>query len=466
MSSYSMTPETTTSTVSRHWWTSRRLMMIVFLIALIVASIALVGTPEETLLLALDGNNGHTQWSMPAPMGIGQRGIGIPTAVNGRLYVSVVTPPASNSLLPNYGWELRALDSASGARVWTFTPDPKQFGKVAAEITASFGAIVTQDTVYVTLVALDYQVWLVALDVQTGQVKWAHSDLYFNDSGFRGLAGLILNYAQYSKYTVVGDKVFALLRAEDDDDPDAPTTTTALTLIALNAQTGETLWSKPITLDNSKADKVVETMVATETDVYLSIDKTYVYDAATGDLKQTEDAALVFITSNTIYQQHELTLTATDRATGQQRWQYTPPANTGCMRFTVNEQTLYAFCARGEDDSVKLDDAAKKLPANWTNFLLALDVQTGAERWRKPIAENLFTVVGQVPATYGDRVVVVGGALGELRVVALTSSGDEAWSYHLERGYDLAVSDGNRVFVTDTRPRWRGWLAWLNPAWR
>ena len=463
MNSYGTAQAMSASSAKPRWWQNRRVGAVVMLVVLIAASLALVGTPDETLLLALDGNSGRAQWSMPAPVGVNEKEIGIPVAANGRLYVSVVTPPASNMLLPRYRWELRSLDAATGALKWTFTPESGTFGTLAAEITAAFAPVATADTVYVSLINLDYQAWLVALDAQTGQVKWQQPNLYFSDASFKGLTGMILDTQHYAKFGVAGDKVYALLRVETTASDDK---LLALKLTALDAHTGKTLWSSDLAVDASTPDIVMNVVVANERHVYVTTDKTAVFDAQTGTPQATEDAALIVISDDAIYRRSEKALTVTERTTDQHRWQFAFPADLGCSGIAVGTQNVYLFCTQIQQD--KMDDSSDedKSQDKWENFLVALDVRTGTERWRKPIAENLFTILTQTPATMGDRVAVVGGALGELRVMTFTAEGEAAWSYHLRYSYDQATSDGSRVYVVDTRPRWRGWLAWINPAWR
>jgi outer membrane protein assembly factor BamB len=372
-----------------------------------------------------------------------------------------------NFLLPNYTWELRALDAASGSLMWSFTPDPAQFGKVAPQLTSAFAPVTTQDTLYVSVINLDYQAWIVALDVQTGAIKWLHQDLYFSDTSMTGISGMIFDAVNHPKFTVAGDKVFAVLRNDQTDTANRTNETIPLTLAALNAQTGDPLWSSPITLKFGEADAVVDILVTDGQNVYFTGEQTYVFDAQTGAAKPTEPEALVVVSDDAVYKQQDKTLTAIDRANGQQRWQITVGEKLGCGLFAVSQQNVYRFCSMVEDEASSTDDDdTEKPPSEWGTFLIALDVQTGAERWRKPIAENPYTVLTQLPTVFGDRVTVIGGALGNLRVMTLTADGNEVWAYRVFRSYEQTITDGSRIYVMDTRPRWRGWLAQINPAWR
>jgi outer membrane protein assembly factor BamB len=462
------------------WWGHPRTFIVLGVLAALVLALVAIGTPEETRLMALDAVTGRMQWSLTstAPR---ERLIGLPVAGvgdnSGRVYLSVAYPPADTDLLPSYTWSLQSLEASSGRLLWEYRPDQTRFGTVAAEVTKAYTPVVSGTMVYVQLVNLRSAAWLVALDAATGQERWAADGVFFSGSLFRGLSSPLNNGTYYSGVAANGEQVFTLT-----------TSTTAVGrtggavvfITAFAAPTGAVQWKTPILMASGEPSNEVQYLRADEDNVYLTLDKLYIFDGKTGALKSQVQADLLQVTADAMYQIDVTALTAIEKATGQPRWAFALTAGQNCFVPTISGDTLYMFCAMLASGTASAEPNAtpaptptpipndqRNNPSTWDNYLIALDVRTGIERWRRPIAENPYTVVGQEPARASDVVAVVGGTLfGNLRVFAIDKDNAERWSLPVRRAYDQVGSDGARLYVVDRLPRWRYWLGMISPSLR
>jgi outer membrane protein assembly factor BamB len=146
------------------------------------------------------------------------------------------------------------------------------------------------------------------------------------------------------------------------------------------------------------------------------------------------------------------TIAAYDAVTGAQRWAYVQPfqdAGAAVRSFRAMGDSLYAFCAC---------EAEGRRGRGW---LLAVGTRDGRERWRAPV--DAFIELYQDAPAIGEKTVILGSE-GEDVSARSEVDGSEVWRFRRAAGRSVAAG-GGLVFATDRGPRWRHWLAHVNPDW-
>lgn len=460
-----MSITTTETTPRRSWWQRRRLWIGIVAIAALALIISAFASVEETRLVALDAASGRAVWSIQ-PSTMRHDGVGAPVSANGRLFFSVVIPPASSTLLPDYGWQFQAVEASSGRALWTFTADQAQIGKVAARLTATLLPQVSGDSVYIPILDSTFDLHVVVLDAATGALKSKLAGLYFDDGTITGLSSMLIHTPRSVGLAVGADRVYVALRGDKTEMTQDDIARNPIRIVAFDGNLSSEFWSTDLSVSNSTANGGIPWLYSDDQQVYVAADKLTTLKATDGSLEAEEPytAALLW-TTDRLYKRYDVSKTVNkldviDRATGEIRWTYTMPADVGCTSFSANTINVYSFC-------VYADGAKGDPDSEWHTFLLALDVVSGTERWRKPIAENLFSVITQEPAALPDgSVAVIGGELSDMRVSVFAADGAMRWTVRVEETFNQVEADAEHIYVIDTAPRWRLWLATLNGEWR
>ncbi|MBX3064361.1 MAG: PQQ-binding-like beta-propeller repeat protein [Anaerolineae bacterium] len=483
-----VTESAPTLALRRVWWQRRRLWVGVAAIVLLALVLSSFASVEETRLVALNPTSGRVAWSVQ-PSLMRREGIGFPVSADGRLYFSIVIPPSATSLLPDYAWQFQAADAATGRILWSYTPDPAQLGKVAARLTAAMLPVASGDLIYVPILDATYDMHIVALDAATGTLKGQISGLYFDDSTLTGLNSLLFHTPRSVGFAVNADRVIVVLR----DDVNSPVTEAdgpsrrPIRVAALDRNLGKVVWNSALAITDGYGNGAFRWVQIVDQAIYILVDRILVLNAQNGEL-QSEEAvtATLYWTTTTLFKRYDVSDTeskidAIDRTTGALIWSYTIPAATSCTAFSASEVNVYTFCLNVQDDKSKTngesdtdsttdkvgDDSSSKSAAAWVNFLLVLDARTGAEKWREPIADNLYSVITQEPAVLsGGGVAVVGGELREMRISVFGEDGTLRWSVRVDETFTQVAADTEYVYVIDTAARWQFWLAMLNGEWR
>ncbi|WEL27543.1 outer membrane protein assembly factor BamB family protein [Haloferax volcanii] len=202
-------------------------------------------------------------------------------------------------------------------------------------------------------------------------------------------------------------------------------------LSAVDAETGERMWTRPLT------DPEPAPAVGGGTLVVVTNAATHAFDAATGDRRwKREDidggifGASPIVAGDTVYVQSGVATHAVARSTGETRWR----AATGFPSDStpaVDGDTVYAA---GDDTYVR-----------------ALDTADGTERWRAKTSARIDCNVSVVEGT-----VLVGTGAGTVLGFD-AETGEERWRYRLEprraggerrpRQPETIATDGSRVYV-------------------
>ncbi len=406
-----------------------------------------VATRKEWHMFALDAQSGRVIWSVPL---VDQPSVfGDPVVSNGRVFFEVSTLVSEDT----FAWKFVALDATSGQPLWEFIPDPKLYKDVVTQRgsvysgTALGTPVVTADSVYVDIISKGgIAPELVALDAATGALKWTVKPAWHR----------FVN--QYPGVAPAGERV--VIMQEDDS---------GVALQALDAQTGTFLWQT--SLEHAGGDVKGgqqyngRYLVANNRSVFLNTgDTTEAFDLDTGALQFRIDRysnKQIEVAGATLYALMAESLTAFDAATGAEHWMYGGGCAGGFLvRFQADQESVYASCETGVWES------GGKSGDVW---LFAVAAEDGHERWRTRVIESAV-VPPQMPAIGAESVFVIGGQGGQSpknQVRALsTADGTERWRFPTRHsGLGSVATDGHSVFVTDVSPRWRNWLARLNPAW-
>ncbi|MGH2561662.1 MAG: PQQ-binding-like beta-propeller repeat protein, partial [Thermomicrobiales bacterium] len=307
-----------------------------------------VGGPRSGALVALDPNNGTEAWRLA----------GSP----------FTTPPVVAQRLVFLGGDddnLYAIDAVSGAIQWRF---PTAGG-------ASYqGPAVVDGIVY----APADRVGLYAIDAQSGEQLWLAE----------------IPGEHLSSPAVVDGVVYV---AGDYAGP----------LIALDAATGERLWSAP---DNQARPAVADGAVYTKW-----AEVVYAHDATTGEQRWRAQPTRSSFSTDTIVAgdlvyagDQDGIVVALDAASGDVRW--TVAAGTWIEEIAAGEGILYAITNEGA--------------------LIALDAASGAELWRS----TRFQLVSSMAIAAG--VLYAGGVDGDVAALD-AATGAEIWQLRVRNGASI-----------------------------
>ncbi|AKU09325.1 MULTISPECIES: outer membrane protein assembly factor BamB family protein [Haloferax] len=207
-------------------------------------------------------------------------------------------------------------------------------------------------------------------------------------------------------------------------------------LSAVDADTGERTWTRPLT------DPEPAPAVGDGTLVVVTREETHAFDAATGDRRWKREGlgggifgASPIVAGDTVYVQAGVATHALSRSTGETRWR----AATGFPSDSTPAVAGDTVYTAGDDTYVR-----------------ALATADGTERWRAKTSARIACNVSVVEGT-----VLVGTGAGS--VLGLDAeTGAERWRYRLEpqraggesrpRRPETIATDGSRVYVaTDDR---------------
>src|SRR5512145_1710851 len=405
------------------------------------AALFIVGTPSELRLVALNADNGRVRWA--GKLGSRPDALGAPVARNGRVFISMEIKTSKSDLYPSRLWKLVALDTDQGKKLWEFIPDEERFGPLAVTMNRMYVPVATDDSVYVSIIAGRGKTWLAALDADSGSIRWAVEGLWFPPGDFGAFTDLLLEPVRYPMLFADNRRVYALF--SDHSEPEAP-----IQLVALDTQTGSAVWQAALATTAENLSGTTPVIIANDQSVIVMVgEQAERYAAEDGKLQAPTPGGFVSFSGATLYTNSGEVLTATNALTGEQSWAHSWSKDIlACVLFNADLQSVYAAClGQSETDGQG-------------STLIALNAQSGAERWRRPIAENFFTTLAQSPLIGSDKVFIVGGPLsGEIVMALSQADGAQRWTYLIRDGINLVAVDGKQVYVVDQAPRWRNWLA-------
>lgn len=371
------------------------------------------------------------------------------------------------------------------AEGWTARPDGRPTGVAVADGTAFLG-LTTHHGTYRQNGAV------YAYNTSTGEEQWNRSDL-----------------AAVKGSPVVSDGLVFVTATLDDDDTTSPDSGRG-GLFALNASTGETVWSNNETLhwtDGGSPTVVNGTLYAAsgapDNTVYAfdaaTGEERWRYETAAGDEREIENQGFA-VTTGSVVVTHGENVTAVTAATGEPRWSAslssadgglsTPAVAGGAVYVTADPDRVYRLSANGNvewtvqvenslnqsvpnrigtpavDEGavfVTTDDdySATSAEGQDVGTVHRLDAANGDERWRFETAADVDTA-----PSVTDRAVFVAGEYNSTTsdlqnapvVFALNrSDGTERWSYALQETfnddlYDAVAPAGDSLFVAAHAP--------------
>jgi len=251
---------------------------------------------------------------------------------------------------------------------------------------------------------------------------------------------------------------------ERDPEPDKAKNMSMFTLRMLDPETGKSLQEVKqwLTKEENFAPFSGPYLVVNDRSIFLTTDRAvYAFDPNTGEQQFRINAARgsrIRVEGATLYTSQSDRLMAFDAATGQQKWVHMWNRRIGYLTgFSVNLDSIYVYCNCDGDAGGRSDEG----------WLIALDTRDGNERWAKPITDMSSIPLFTVPVLAGDAVMTAAGSEDRFGVTALDpADGKQRWSF-VTHGLisTWLAQEGGRVIVLDRSPRWRNWLASLNPAW-
>lgn len=437
--------------IDRNAWLGVGLGVTVALAVLRARTLLLVIVADESRIVAFDERDGRVAW-VAALGGARDADPLATTAAAGRTFVWVV---GNKRTKDGYHKELIALDGATGRQLWRFVPDQRAYDNLSqyTVLLPERKLFADADTVYVQVVEDFEFLTLLAIDANSGTLRWS-APLGELDRGFE----------RYQRVVRQGDDLI-FVRKVSRWDAATRTNTPITTLEAIDRHTGAQTWHADLPDADPRwgADEAFGDDGVLVVD--LGKDRLAGFARGTGARLWTRDIALqpLALIGANLYGRiipsagtGEQELIALDPATGDQRWSY---------RYLDGDLTRPAFDRDGAYLIVQGRDADK----NCVDQFVALGATDGRERWRIPAS-----VVDLYPPVRGDALLVAnvrspGCATSDQRSYAMVAyapdDGTERWrltgEYH---GY--LTPDGGRIFVEDGGPRWRNWLARRNPAWR
>jgi outer membrane protein assembly factor BamB len=279
---------------------------------------------------------------------------------------------------------------------------------------------------------------IVVLDLATGAEQWRVSS-NLNDS-----------YRDESNYVLsdLTSDVITMILMDDDLIPQ-------LRSYALD---GSLLSEVPTT---AYPGRYQTAMFRGENAFYIAPTNIYKLDKKTGAVlfKADVDASGGFgFADNTLYAAWGQRLSAVDAVSGNTAWHYDEAELRGLFQTPALGKNIYlTYSVMAEQDKT----TGEYYPDSW---LFALSKE-GKEVWRKALSPSDSdlggTAFAQTPSLIFGGVAVI----GDDALLAFTDDGTERWRFPLNAQSRSAGSAGELVYVTAVAPRWRHWLAYLNPAW-
>ena len=392
-----------------------------------------LGSGEEFRLFALSEADGRVRWSVALPAEV--ESVGVPVVGGGRVVVS--SARLGSGVVRGQRWWLTAFDAASGRQQWQFgLPEASQTDDLQALDTVLAEPFVTAERVYAR-VERTRGVALIAVDAASGRLEWTFDEA---EAGAR---------SGYTDVAVANGRVAVPAREGD-----------GLALQGLDARSGAPLWR--VVPDRAALPRtdLGPFLAADESTVFLGINRAALaFDAASGaqrfqiDEPPDQTGGQVWLDGSTLYRRSGLTtIVAHDAATGAPRWTYRQPVpdpGAALRSFRAAGESLYAFCACAVENHGD------------RGWLLAVDTRDGRERWRAPL--DAYIELYQDKLAIGSQTVILGSEREDV-VARSAADGSERWRFRRTTGRSVGAADG-LVFATDRSPRWRHWLASINPAW-
>ncbi len=382
----------------------------------------------ESRIFALDAGTGQVQWSIP----VNRISSNHPAASHDQVFIT------DRIREEEYFYKRLSLDAATGQQQWEFAYRQGDFILGPPLVDAD----VVLDEIH------DGHETVVVLNATTGEQLWSFSYAYtgYDDS------------LEHS-YALSTNRIVAL---------------TEQGIQAFDKHTGEPQWQQDY--DGERAAFVAnDQMVGV-----IGRDEINLYDIQTGALQYNltaNDYIHQFQLDGSIlyYFSHDVTVSAFDTESHSLLWTYEPPVldshdDRYISHLQAAEQMVYInvqFWKQNDDES--RDD--------WQVWLFALDVN-GQEQWRKKLADieseldraeiRMFQDIGW-PALSAEAIFIIRGAYEQQELVALSAAdGSERWHFPiwaLSGTSSSPATDGDYVFIMDRAPRWRNWLAHIDPAW-
>ena len=421
-------------------------------LALLLATTALLAlVASESRVVAFDERDGRARW-VATLGGTREADPLAATVANGRMFVWTVGREDERR---EYRKELIALDAATGRELWRFSPDRREYDFLSPYQTLFFERklFADADTVYVQVVDGISALSLLAIDARSGTLRW--SAPLGKPSGFSD---------QYLRIVQQGNElIFVSSTPTATRTGSATVATTALR--AIDRRTSAATWRVELPLADARTE--VGGPFADDGAIVVDLGREGLAAFALGTRTRlwTRSAAfrpLAVIGAN-LYGlaspppgQNEAELIALDPSTGAQRW---------AARYTDRSDEDPIF----DHDGAYMLQRTSDTQDNCVEEFVALRATDGGERWRVP-----SSVVSIHPPVRGEEVIVAnvralpcisGGTQPYSTVAYAPADGAERWRLTGEYYGDLTVGAGH-VFALDTAPRWRNWLARLNPAWR
>lgn len=382
----------------------------------------------ESRMFALDAGTGQVQWSTP----VNEIAYNHPVASHDQLFIIEI-------IWEGYPrtYKRLSLDTTTGQRQWEFAFCRSCFVVDPPLVDAD----VVLDEIN------DGHETVVVLNATTGEKLWSFSYSY---TGYD-------NSLEHS-YALSTNRIVTL---------------TEQGIQAFDKHTSEVLWQQDY--DGERASFVANDQMV----CVIGRDEISLYDIQTGAL-QYNHAANDYIHqfqldgSILYYFSHDVSVSAFDTESHSLLWTYVPPVLAShddryISHLQAAEQMVYINIQswRQNDDGSRDD---------WQAWLFALDAD-GHEQWRKKLADiesefdrleiRMFQDAGW-PAIGAESIFVIRGAYERQReLVALSAAdGSEQWRFPLwASSISSPATNGDYVFIMDRAPRWRNWLAHLNPAW-
>lgn len=442
---------------------SRRLIVLFGIGVLTVSFLVWFAIQAEKRLLALDAKSGQLLWSI----GLSDRPVKLrsPAVANGKVFLGIATRRVAGD---TFDWKLAAFDAASGRRVWQFSPNLqfKSDANLDGIATGLLAPYASADNVYAYVSIEDGEDQLVALNAVTGKQRWT----------------INREWSKFDKLGVVaiGDRIIFISPEKDPTRiPIGKLQENKVILKALDTRTAKLIWQVKLNdipyEDLFQGSNLPSILIASDRTVFFKLGITRAYDLATGKLQfkiDDRNGDEIKLINSTLYSFGYGELTAFNAATGAQMWTRSEgkDRNRTCAgrpgspsRFQASVEVVYVTCSI----------AKSKYVENEEGWLLALNPKDGRERWFKQINSGYWDLYESLPASNSESVFIIRdnkdaeeGMVAQ--VLALSAkNGVEVWKFQLKEDDFLQppATDGDRVFIIDTAPRWRNWLAHLNPAW-
>jgi outer membrane protein assembly factor BamB len=373
---------------------------------------------RDVRLFAINAETGRVVWSESLPHDDDKKWTSRPQVEGLRVFVWVETDRHS------YAQQLFAFNSLTGKPLWNYQPK----GEVSAsqqvyEFYSRPLNIGGDIGVYQNQAKGEF----VAIDLDTGAERWRVATT---------------NVENYILSNPALDKVIAVEIVPKDGN-----STATLKVYTLS---GDLLWSVPTTAYAPRFTK--NNIIGDDKVIYIGQSSIYKLNSKNGDIifKTEINAEGGFsLHDQVLYGTFGSRLSAADASTGKILWHYDEPSLRGLLQSPVVSDKIYLT-----------NSAAFNSSDSW---LLAISKE-GREIWRKAIStsdNDTLIAFAQMPALISGGVVVI----GEDALLAFDDKGNERWRFPMNSQSKSAVSKDKLVYVTAGAPRYRHWLAYINPLW-